>query len=146
MDLESNFVMRLYGLALFDIRLEANLSTQREAIKNFSKQKWDRILIAVPEKERVMNDKPNNLPGFTAETTLQRLSGHYRRSTNGTTGSATVVQPALRFGGLNATCTSTDGTSTCTCPVCAAGPNTCTCLPPTTNPNPPGKPPVTAFM
>ena len=51
MDLESSFVMRLYGLALFDIRLEANLSTQREAIKNFSKQKWDRILIAVPEKE-----------------------------------------------------------------------------------------------
>jgi len=51
MDLESNFVMRLYGLALFDIRLEANLSTQREAIKNFSKQKWDGILIAVPEKE-----------------------------------------------------------------------------------------------
>jgi len=93
-----------------------------------------------------MNGKPNNLPGFTAETTLQRLSGHYRRSTNGTTGSGTVVQPALRFGGLNATCTSTDGTSTCTCPVCAAGPNTCTCLPPTTNPNPPGKPPVTAFM
>jgi hypothetical protein len=93
-----------------------------------------------------MNGKPNKLPGFTAETALHQLSGHYRQSTGGSPASGVVVQPALRFRGLNATCTSTDGTSTCTCPVCAAGPNTCTCLPPTTNPNPPGKPPTTAFL
>ena len=92
-----------------------------------------------------MNSKPNNLPGFTAETALQQLSGQYRQSSNGTMGNGIAIQPALGRRALSATCTSTDGTSTCTCPVCAAGPNTCTCLPPTTNPTP-GKPPTTAFM
>jgi len=93
-----------------------------------------------------MNDTPNKLPGFTAETSLNRSKGQYWQSANAGGGSA-GLQAALRnIGGLSATCTSTDGTSTCTCPVCAAGPNTCTCLPPTTNPNPPTKPPTTAFF
>jgi|SRR5688572_28299641 hypothetical protein len=38
-----------------------------------------------------------------------------------------TVQGRMVSGGLSATCTSTDGTATCTCPICWATTNLCGC-------------------
>jgi hypothetical protein len=70
-----------------------------------------------------------NMPGFTAEASIPSTSGHYQQLATHFIVKA-GVHLALRFrpGPLGATCTSTDGGSTCACAgACWAGQSSCGC-------------------
>jgi hypothetical protein len=74
--------------------------------------------------------KTTNMPGFTAEASLSSGSGHYQQLATESISKA-AVHLALRInrGPLGATCTSSDGSSTCACGphACWAGETTCGC-------------------
>jgi hypothetical protein len=73
--------------------------------------------------------KTTNMPGFTAEASLFSRRGHYQQlATNFNPEAAVHLALRISRGPLAATCTSTDGGSTCHCAgACWAGQSGCGC-------------------
>ncbi len=77
----------------------------------------------------------NNMPGFTAETSVYKTNGRYRLTTRSVgradahIGLAQVFRPRPDDGGLRANCSSTDGQANRSCGGdCVAGAQTCMCF------------------